>query len=259
MTTHRKHDQSSRPITITVRSLLIAAALSLSLLVTHAPPALAYSCGEPTPDPTGQQHCYATVRRDAPITRTDGWLGASVAISVTDMTCSGCDANFIDNEMWLRGPDSSNNGRYWVEAGYERIGNSGQVYFWADWRPNSLFYGHQMGTVPAGDYYHNATFWIYRTPGWADRFSVQMISWTRSWTGLSTDNWMQVLRTDMGMELSGYSGAHAGTAFFTSRYYQALNTYWYLLPAWRYGDPERQDAPTQIFQNGSDFYTYCTC
>jgi hypothetical protein len=197
----------------------------------------------------------------SPIVQSQVWLGASVAISVTDLACSGCGANFIDNEMWLRGTNSLGNGRYWVEAGYNMDGQSGNVYFWGDLRPlDGYLYYHSEGPVPAADYYHNATFWIYRTPGWADRFNVQMISWATSWTGVSTDNWMQVISVDMGMELSGSSGAYAGNAYFTSRYYQDPNTYWYLLPAWDaypYTDPNRQDWPTQINQSGSDFYTSC--
>jgi hypothetical protein len=241
----------SRRITIAFRSLLVAAVVSLSFLVMHPTPALAYSCGDPH-----NNHCYSIYQRTGP--NGEVMLGTSVAITVTDMSCPYCGYDFIDDEMWL-----VDNRGYWVEAGYmvDSFDNSGRAfYFWADIRPvDHTFWQHPMGVIPSADYYHNATYWIWRTPGWSNRFSVQMISWATSWTGVSTSNSMLVDKTQMGMELSGYSGAHASNAFFTSRYYQAQNGYWYPLPSWSLADPQESDWPTHINQNGADFYTYCQC
>lgn len=266
MVTRTNHDHPSRPTKIALRSLLVAAAVSLSLLVMYPTPALAHSM-HPSAALTyscSNKHCYSFIERTI-----RGQLGSSVAISVTDMTCNGCgEPGFIDNEIWLNGTDTNGAGHYWVEGGYAtytgRFGLYGEYYFWADQRPGGGYYEHPMQVVPAADYGHNATFWIWRTPGWANRFSVQMISWATSWTGLSTNNWMQVLDTDMGMELSGTSGAHAGTAFYASPYYQAVNTYWYPLDGWGVGndgvyDPLSHQWPTEIYQNGAGFYTYCIC
>jgi len=67
--THMNHDHPSRPITIALRSLLVASVLGLSLLFIHPTPALAYSCSP--------NHCYLTWLNYNPV---GGMQGAAVEV-----------------------------------------------------------------------------------------------------------------------------------------------------------------------------------
>ncbi len=181
--------------------------------------------------------------------------GSSLRIYVIPMHCSGCGYNFIDNEMWLEQGFS-----YWVEAGYIDDGHTGEYYFWADKRPvDGVFYQHPMGVIPGADYYTYTTFSISRVVGVGNRYLVAESGWSTSWTGYSSANSMIIDNVEMGMELSGSSGAGTTNyAYYDSRQYRNDSLVWKSLPAYS-GNYYAQDPPTHIVQSGTNFYTYCVC
>jgi len=159
--------------------------------------------------------------------------------------------------MWLN--DTYNHA--WVETGYityPTVFGAAEDYFWADWRPqDTQINQHDLGGVPSRDYGQNPTFTIHQSS--SSSYHVTIASPNFSYSGYSTNNYMAPSQLQMGQELAGTSGASAGNARFSYRYYwNYANTYTgiygnYVIP------PNTPSNPPYLgyISGNTDFYTHC--
>ncbi len=215
--------------------------------------------------------------------------GAYTDISVVHLSCpapqcSYANADFIDDEIWVRdvAHQASSCPTYkvgcWVEAGIiaePSSPSSGTTvwYFWADYRPgDSMLNYHPIAVVNSGDYGYNTVIDIYRTASSncntsprSGTFALSIISETHSYPQLSQRNCMTPDDINIGQELQGTNGASAPTAHFTFNYWVDTNGiahYQTLNPSTPTPDaPVHDDLVTPPSQSstGGDFDTWCIC
>jgi hypothetical protein len=182
--------------------------MALPIGVLQPNGAFAYSC-------TGVDHCYGVN------SWSGGTTGVSAWITANRLTCSGCGLNdFITNELWL----ATGSQQYWVEAGittYNKATDTNPAntprtsYFWADWRPGSQWYEHEMDQIPGADLGQYTYFEILKVSG-ANQFNVTVSGYSGYHAyGYSTDNTMGLPGIiQVGQELAGTAGASAPTAHY---------------------------------------------
>ncbi len=250
-----------RPVTCLVICLAIVSGLLSQTPVANASP-LTFNCV------VTHDHCYGI----------NIWPGnnngANTYISVVSLSCNGCNVNgaqvgFLNNELWIQDvtPDYND----WVEVGYGTFARNGGVYedyFWADQRPGSYYFEHDLTAVPSGDYGNKTYFHINRV-GTEPTFSVVVSSAHYATTQQSTDNYMLPNRIVIGEELYGDSGfmtAHASTAYYSgNQWYDAHNDsvhYQTLNGSLQYNNPPYVGwnvKPSESNSNGGTLWTWCQC
>jgi Concanavalin A-like lectin/glucanases superfamily len=214
---------------------IYASALSNTEISRH------FSLGsQPSTYSCANSHCYAQIQWPAVVS------GAHTTIDVTHVASTKpsslpADQETLSNELWvndvgLLNPSSicAPQGGCWVEAGY--AADSGSVYyFWADNRPASQLPPNtptyklwRQADVPTADYGGSTDVTITRVDSSTYQIFITSLSFPDGMPSgpmYSTSNPMTINRTDIGMELSGTSGASAPkTAWGNNQYIQTDGT-----------------------------------
>jgi hypothetical protein len=205
---------SSRPT-----SLFLMFTLALSLIEVGCD---TYWC----PDPNG--HCYATVIRKEAVNGCVVKMTATSLNAGTPLSSNNYEVQITD-EMWMiqeGNPACSTNGAVgvcWIEvglyAGYNIVNAppSETHFFWADSRPNSVFYFHDLGKVPGADFGQPVQLLIWQTaylPASPNDFYAVVTDSTKNYVGVSQNNLMAANKVIMGTELVGSQAASAPKADF---------------------------------------------
>lgn len=206
--------------------------VSATIGLISAPPAAAYSCGDPSIN-----HCYAI----ATWTGGGGLYGGDTTIQsfsgpLYNPSGGATQGNFIDQEMWiLQGYNSACGGACWVEVGViALVGSNQPQYFWADNRPNATFYLGIIADVnSAADSNHPVQFSIAHNDPDPTRWNVMVASTSGTWYPYSYPNTMSADAQHIGQELSGSpAGAYMGSNYLINNrwidsslnhYYQSSN------------------------------------
>lgn len=206
------------PFQLRKLSVLGIVALILSLCSIYNPPnAKAYSCGS-SGDPSSE--CYAAATWGGNID------GASVHIGIVPLYSAD---GVLANQMWLKDTQSSGCTSYpycWFEGGYTYAPYNGHsYYYYAAWiNPAGSPTIDVLGDVPSGQ---TGDIYLAFTKSDPNDFNVGLYAPGVSWSfpvhvayGMSP-NFIQV-----GMRLSGSSGATADPAYFSNNsYYFGGNWY----------------------------------
>jgi hypothetical protein len=197
-----------------VMSFFTSILLTSSFLFTFHP--LLVSSPILRPQYNCNDHCYGIAT-----TNISGIRGVEVDMDISRISCNCYNPSFVDNEVWLE----ASGGLYWVEVGYSTYSPTSVKYFWADFRPGSVYHEHNpSGNIPSNDYGTTGYFQIY--PSGTNAWFVLVDTQNTYWYGYSTSNTMSPSEIQMGQELAGTSGESAPYAAFTQRYYinQNLDT-----------------------------------
>lgn len=197
-------------------SQLVLGLLSLApLFLTSA--CSNYSCGSPS----GGIHCYGIAQQQP------GGVVAGLSTSMTIVPLNGGDGH-VSDEAWLQDGNS-----HWVEVGLAASnGNicgvsgsnpTGDHVFWADQRPNSVLYCHDMGLVQPQEIGGTVALIIssHTAPGANANFEAIAevcppgAGPCRTLVGLSRNNSMQPTVIQFGVELAGSSGANIPQTTFS--------------------------------------------
>jgi hypothetical protein len=185
-----------------------------------------YACVNPT-DPNAD-HCYGKVGfRLSDLIGPQGFLGFTTMMTPFGPLIGG-DGELTD-ELWVRSADDlCRDGKCWIEVGI--IANAGYLprnethVFWADNRPNSTFFFHDLGPVQRAEYGKpiDLNIFFIRTPPFPYGVSAVVCAtqqgdcFSRILVGRSTSNTMVPDSIDIGLELAGTTGANGPGATFES-------------------------------------------